>query len=913
MTESNSPTPNGSSAPAPKPAGGDYGSDQIKVLEGLEAVRKRPGMYIGGTGLNALHHLVYETVDNSIDEAMAGFADHVSVTIQADGSCLVTDDGRGIPVEPMKHEDPTLDGKPAIEVVMTKLHAGGKFGQEGSAYKVSGGLHGVGVSCVNALSEFLEAEVYRDGKVHRIEFSRGAVTKPLSIVGDIPAGSARQKGTTVCFKPDATIFPDTTFSYETLAGRLRELAYLNPGATIRLTDERVDADGKPRSEVFHAENGLLAYTEHLMKGKTAISPPVYLKREDEARSMICEVSLQYHDGYSESMLTFANNINNADGGTHGQGFKVALTRTLNGYARRAGIIKDKDPTPTGEDLREGLIAIVSVKLPDPAFNNQPKEKLLNPEIEPFVGQAVHEELQAWLEEHPAEAKRLCLKGIIAAQAREAARKARELTRRKTALDSGSMPHKLRDCKTKDVDRSELFIVEGDSAGGSATQGRDVETQAILPLRGKLLNVEKARIDKILGFEEIRTLIAALRVGIGAEFDLSRLRYGKVIIMTDADVDGSHIRTLLLTFFFRQMPELVRRGHIYIAQPPLYQVLRGSGKNKTGRYVLNERSLAATLTDLGLEHSRLEVRDLSGADTHADAADAPVERTLEGDEARRAVRMLSRLAELVEVAERRGVLFPELLAERHNDPEGTMRLPSHRVSWQARDEYAWDEAAALAIVDREGLRLDDAGETEEDEAAGASAEADGGGETPVEARPIARLRELHENRELGAMFDDLAALGLAVEDYALVQEESVTGQRMPARFAWVTEKASSKSADSAEDAADADDDSGETAVTRTESRPDARVVEAANLAGVLGALHEIGRRGLEIKRFKGLGEMDAEQLWDTTMDASRRTLFKVTWEQASEADGLFTVLMGEEVEPRRRFIEKHALEVKNLDV
>ncbi|MEL7472039.1 MAG: DNA gyrase subunit B [Planctomycetota bacterium] len=882
---------NGAPHPQPKPQGGDYGSDQIKVLEGLEAVRKRPGMYIGGTGLNALHHLVYEVVDNSIDEAMAGHATAVTVTVQADGSCVVTDDGRGIPVEPMKHEDPNLDGKSAIEVVMTKLHAGGKFGQEGSAYKVSGGLHGVGVSCVNALSEWLEAEVYRDGKIHRIEFSRGAVTKPISVVGDLPSGSARKVGTAVSFKPDPTIFEDTTFNYDTLANRLRELAYLNPGVTIKLTDERVGADGKPKHETFHAENGLLAYVGHLMKGKSNLSSPVYLRKDDEERSLVCEVALQYHDGYNETLFTFANNINNVDGGSHGQGFKVALTRTLNGYARKAGIIKEKDPTPTGEDLREGLIAIVSVKLPDPAFNNQPKEKLLNPEIEPFVGQAVHEELEAWLEEHPGEAKKLCQKGVIAAQAREAARKARELTRRKTALDSGSMPHKLRDCKTKDVDKSELFIVEGDSAGGSATQGRDVETQAILPLRGKLLNVEKARIDKILGFEEIRTLIAALRVGIGADFDITRLRYGKVIIMTDADVDGSHIRTLLLTFFFRQMPELIRRGHVYIAQPPLYQVLKG-GKKKSSQYVINERDMAGALTSLGLERAHLEVRDLTGADVEGDADEAaPIERSIACDDARRAVKLLTRLEELVEVAERRGVLFTELLEERSRDPEEQERLPSHRVTWRGGDRYAWSEQAALAIVETEGLRLED---TDEDE----TGEAEGGGPSG----PVATLRELHENRELMSVIHDLAELGLSIDDYALVQEESITGARMPARFAWVTESSAAETSESEPN----DDET-------VRKAPTGRIVEAANLAGVIDALHDIGRRGLEIKRFKGLGEMDAEQLWETTMDSSVRTLMRVTWEQASAAEELFSVLMGEEVEPRRRFIEEHALEVKNLDV
>jgi len=877
----------------------EYGADQIKVLEGLDAVRKRPGMYVGGTGLNALHHLVYEVVDNSIDEAMAGHAKLITVNIQADGSLSVIDDGRGIPVDPIKDENPAINGKPAVEIVLTILHSGGKFGEENSAYKVSGGLHGVGVSCVNALSEYLECEIYRAGKVYQIEFQRGRVSRPLSIVGDIPAGSTRSRGTRVTFMPDPTIFPETDFNYDTLETRLRELAYLNPGVTIRLTDERVSDSGKPRAATFHANNGLVEYVEHLMAGKNAVSSPVYVRKDEPAASLVCEVALQYHDGYNELVLSFANNINNVDGGTHAQGFKTALTRTVNNYARKEGIIKDKDPVPTGEDLREGLIAIVSVKLPNPTFNNQPKERLLNPEIEEFVSAAVGDALKTWMEEHPSEAKRLCLKAIVAAQAREAARKARELTRRKTALDSGSMPHKLRDCKTKDFDRSEMFIVEGDSAGGSATQGRNVETQAILPLRGKLLNVEKARLDKVLAFEEIRTLIAALRCGIGEEFDYSKLRYGKVIIMTDADVDGSHIRTLLLTFFFRQMPELIKRGRVFIAQPPLYQLTRPG--SKTGRYVLNEKVMGDTLTELGLERASLVVRDANRVDARTHEP-AEVKR-LAGQDLRRAVRSLRRLHDLVEIAERRGVKFPDLLSARHHDPEKKLRLPTHRLQWHGGESFAWSERQAHDILAKNKLALADA--------------TDGNGS----AGPTATLRELHENRELERVFIDLAALGLSIDDYDLVQEESVTGERMPARFAWATEgaePASDKPADKSakapvsDEASDADEGEA-SAKSRKPLARNARIVEAPNLRAILGSLHEIGRRGLEIKRFKGLGEMDAEQLWDTTMDPSRRTMVRVTWDVASDADKLFTVLMGEEVESRRKYIEEHALEVKNLDV
>jgi DNA gyrase subunit B len=884
------------------PAGGatngeaGYGAAQIQVLEGLEAVRKRPGMYIGGTGLNALHHLVYEVVDNSIDEAMAGHATFVHVTIQADGSCSVVDDGRGIPTDPMTHEDPNLNGKPAVEVVLTKLHAGGKFQQEGSAYKVSGGLHGVGVSCVNALSEYLDCEVYRDGKVYAIGFERGRVSEPLRLVGAIPAGAGRTRGTTVTFRPDPTIFPETTFDAGTLASRLRELAYLNPGVTLTLTDERVGADGRVRSETFRAESGLGEYVEHLMTGKTPVTPVITFTREDASSSMRCDVALQYHDGYSETLLTFANNINNVDGGTHGQGFKVALTRALNTYARKAGIIKEKDPVPTGEDLREGLVAIVSVKLPNPTFNNQPKEKLLNPEVESFVGQAVGEGLERWLEEHPGEAKRLCLKGIVAAQAREAARKARELTRRKSALDSGSMPHKLRDCKTRDVDASELFIVEGDSAGGSATQGRNVETQAILPLKGKILNVEKARIDRMLDSEEIRTLIGALRVGIGNEVDLSKLRYGKIIIMTDADVDGSHIRTLLLTFFFRQMPELIRRGHIYIAQPPLYQVARGSGRARKAAYVLNDRLLDDALMEMGLAGARLRVREV----TPSGEATWNVRETavLEGTPLRRALFLLRRVSELVEIAERRGVTFGTLLAQVEKDPGGQGRLPTHKVSWRGGDAYAWSEGEALALVSAKGLRLADQAA---DGSPGVPAPGPGGaGETAV-------IRELHENRELERLLGELATLGVRITAGTWTAErgEAVTGEKAPCPFAWVTEAP-------APTAREGEDEEG---AERGESPVESggRVVECPNVPSILDGLREIGRRGVEVKRFKGLGEMDAEQLWETTMDPERRTLLKVTWDMGSNADALFTVLMGEEVEPRRRFIEDHALEVRNLDV
>jgi DNA gyrase subunit B len=876
--------------PANSGAGSEYGADQIQVLEGLEAVRKRPGMYIGGTGLGPLHHLIYEVVDNSIDEAMAGYASTVWVTIEADGSCSVIDNGRGIPVEPKKHESPLYDGKPAIEIAMTVLHAGGKFGQEGSAYKVSGGLHGVGVSCVNALSEWLEAEVYRNGQVHMIGFSRGKTVKPLKVIGPVPAGSAFKTGTKVTFLPDPQIFPDTRFDYAVLQNRLRELAFLNPGVVIHLTDERVGSDGNRKQETFSAKDGLKEYVEHLMMGKQAVSSIVHVSKDDPTNYQQCEVALQYHDGYNETLLTFSNNINNKDGGTHGQGFKLALTRVLNAYAKKNGILKENDPTPTGEDLREGLIAIISVKLPNPTYNNQPKEKLLNPEIEKFVSDAVGESLDTWLEENPGEARRLCLKGIIAAQAREAARKARELTRRKSALDSGSMPHKLRDCKTKDFERSEMFIVEGDSAGGSATQGRDVDTQAILPLRGKLLNVEKARLDKVLGFEEIRTLISALRCGIGPEMDIAKLRYGKVIIMTDADVDGSHIRTLLLTFFFRQMPELIRRGRVYVAQPPLYQLAWGTGRNRTVQYVLNQGELDRVLTEQGLTRATLLIRD-------SRRIDAPVVRTLAGDEVRRLVRLLQRMEELAAVVGRRGVKFGDLISQRANDPLGQHRLPTIRMTWQAGEAFAWSQEQVQQIVEKHGLVLELAeGQTKN-------------------IRQVT-VRELHENRELEKLFEQLKTFGLTIEDYLLKTEQANSGQIMPAKFAWQLDASIGQSEAAAASTAADDEDEGAPAgggVARQRPKSDGKLIEAASLPAILENLHEVGRRGLEVKRFKGLGEMDPEQLWETTMDVTKRTLMRVSWDVASEAERLFSILMGEDVEQRRRYIEEHALEVKNLDV
>ncbi|MDX1683158.1 MAG: DNA gyrase subunit B, partial [Phycisphaeraceae bacterium] len=547
--------------PEPNPDavdGADYTEENIKVLEGLEAVRKRPGMYIGDTTARGLHHLVYEIVDNAIDEHMAGRCDRVKVKIQADGSIAITDDGSGIPVGPYKHNNPQLNGKPTVEIVMTVLHAGGKFDHD--SYKVSGGLHGVGASVVNALSEWLEVEVARDGKLHAMSFERGKVVEDLHVIGQ-----REKSGSKISFKPDHDLFTETDFRYETLASRLKELAYLNPGLEITIEDERAD-----REEVFCFPEGIQAFVAALCEGKNLLQEePIFFRVDDPEQNLQCDVAMLYHDGYNESVLSFCNNINTIEGGTHLSGFKTALTRTVNSYAKSKNLIKG-DTSPSGDDVREGLTAVLSVKVSDPQFEGQTKTKLGNGEVEGFVSSAVGQKLANWLEENPTDAKNICQKSIQAAQAREAARKARELTRRKGALDSGGLPGKLYDCTTKDVDSSEVFLVEGDSAGGSAKAGRDNRIQAILPLKGKILNVEKARLDKMLGNEEIKTIITALGTGVGAGiFDLQKLRYHKIIIMTDADVDGSHIRTLLLTFFFRQMPELIRQGRIYIAQPPLY--------------------------------------------------------------------------------------------------------------------------------------------------------------------------------------------------------------------------------------------------------------------------------------------------------------------------------------------------------
>ncbi len=814
----------------------EYNEESIRVLDDVEHVRTRPGMYIGGYNPRGLHHLVYEIVDNSIDEALAGHAKHIEVMINADGSCTVQDDGRGIPVG----IHPT-EKIPTVEVVFSTLGAGGKFEHnEQSAYKTSGGLHGVGASVVNFVSEWMEIEVYRDGQIHHMQFERGRKSSDMKVMG-----KTTRSGTRVSFKPDTTLFTDVNFVYETLAQRLRELAYLNSGVEIAFADERSD-----KKDIFKFELGLVDYIKHLNAAKTGLHEPITFQKRDESLRIEVDVAMQYADSYSETLLSFANNINNHDGGSHLSGFKTGLTGVINRHAEKKGWIKG-DLRPTGDDLREGLTAILSVKLPEPQFESQTKDKLLNPEVESFVQTAVNERLGAFLEENPKVARTMFDKGVLAAEAREAARKARELTRRKNALEGNSLPGKLADCRSKSNEDTELFLVEGDSAGGSAKQGRNSEIQAILALRGKLLNVEKANLVKMLGHEEIRTIISALGCGIRDDFNLEKRRYGKIIIMTDADVDGSHIRTLLLTFFFRHMQELIKAGRIYVAQPPLYQISR----KKKIEYVLNEREMRKTLTDLGLDATTLLVRD---ADTGKET------RRITGDELRKLIESLNRLEELLTVIRRRGIDFADFLSKR--DAKGS--LPRFHVVIDGEDYFPHTAQDRDEFLRERNVVLDgdliEAAPTNGD-------------------KPKTRMQknhELHEVRDLEKLFVDLEHYDLPIDDYFLTQEEGVTGEKLATRYALLQED---------------------------------KITNVAGVALVLPQVLALGKQGIEVKRFKGLGEMNAEELWETTLDNTKRVLFRVTLTEAGEAEKMFSVLMGENVEQRRQFIEDHALEVKNLDV
>jgi DNA gyrase subunit B len=837
---------NGQAVPGPGPVvpGGadDYRADKIKVLEGLEAVRKRPAMYIGSTGPAGLHHLVYEVVDNSIDEALAGFCTNVSVTIHIDGSVTVVDDGRGIPVD--MHES----GRTAAEVVLTVLHAGGKF--ENSAYKVSGGLHGVGVSVVNALSEWLELDIWRDGRVHTQRYERGTPMGDLYVTG-----VTEKRGTKVTFKPDTTVFETTEFSFETLSQRLRELAFLNAGVTISIDDER---DG--RSHRFLYEGGIREFVEYLNKNRTPVNEkPIYMSGERDGT--VVEIALQWNDSYTETTFTFANNINTTEGGTHLSGFRAALTRTINNYATRNNLSDKLSESVSGDDIREGMTAVVSVKIPQPQFEGQTKTKLGNTEVKGIVEAIVNDKLGAFLEENPAVAKKVIAKAVDAALAREAARKARDLVRRKGALDNTALPGKLADCQERDPARSEIYIVEGESAGGSAKQGRDRKFQAVLPIKGKILNVEKARFDKMLTHEEIRTIIAALGCGIGQdEFDVSKLRYHRVIIMTDADVDGSHIRTLLLTFFYRQMRDLVDQGHVYIAQPPLFRAKRGRQET----FIKDERELETFLIRRAAE-SRTLVSSTG--------------REISGELLEKRLEQLMVFRKLLQVVERRGPARRAILA---------------LLEGQARDKTFWtDRAAVTALANY--LGAPDVSATVADD-------------TEHQALAVViedRTAGYGRRHRLDLDFVTTAEFRTLLNSYQEIRD-LMTGP--------VTIRVSA-AAPVAEDEADA---AGGTDDAEAAARPAARPArESDRTVDSLDDLVEYfvaaGRRGVAINRYKGLGEMNPDTLWETTMDPAKRTLLQVKADDHTEADLMFTTLMGDQVEPRRKFIEDNALDVKNLDI
>ncbi len=809
-----------------------YDSSNIKVLDGMEAVRTRPGMFIGDTGEKGLHHMVFEVVDNSVDESQAGWCKNIAVKIHRENSVSVIDDGRGIPV------DIHLEtGRPALEVVLTKLHAGGKF--DHNAYKVSAGLHGVGVSAVNALSEWLEVEVWREGKEWFQRFERGVPTTGLE-----NRGISKRQGTKVHFRPDAQIFADTNLQFEIVAKRLRELAFLNRGLAITLSDERTET-----TEQYHYEGGIRAYVAHLNQNKTKLHEEcIYFCKEDASSGITVEVAMQYNDGYNEVVSSFANSINTRDGGTHVSGFRTAITRTFNQYAKKHELIKVNEKFPEGEDYREGLSAVINVRVPNPQFESQTKVKLTNPEVEGLVATVMYEELENYLEEHPANAKTLILKSIQASRAREAARQARDLARRKGALSSGDLPGKLADCSSRSVEETELFIVEGASAGGSAKEGRNRRYQAILPLKGKILNVEKARVDKMLGHEEIRTLITAIGTGIKDDFSAEALRYGKIIIMTDADVDGSHIRTLLLTFFYRQMHELITGGNLYVACPPLYRVKRKSAQY----YVLSDREMQRTLVDLGVEGTSL-VRLADG-------------RRVEGEDLVNLVELVVRMEEHAAALAKRGLALQKLLAAGDGK---SWRLPLYRAAVGKEVRYFYSDDEPNQFIEEMRKRTGHEFVVVDPDEAYARNHED------VDPENVIELSEFHECRGVESTLRELQALECGPAELFA----DALGNPAP----------------------------------RWELLWEATRVPIASLHDVVREIRKIGSTGIDVQRYKGLGEMNAEQLWESTMDPTKRRLKQVRIEDDLKADPIFTVLMGEEVEPRREFIEKHALEVKNLDV
>jgi DNA gyrase subunit B len=790
-----------------------YTAEQIKILEGLAAVRKRPAMYIGNTGIEGLHHLVHELVDNSIDEALEGYCTKIDVLIHIDNSVTVRDDGRGIPVDIHEKEK-----RPAVEVVMTKLHSGGKF--DNRSYKISGGLHGVGLSVVNALSEFIDLEIRRDGKVYHQTYERGEVKTKLEVTG-----KTKHTGTQIRFKPDSQIFETVNFSFDILSQRLRELAFLNKGLSISIEDER----SEKRHDFFY-KGGILSFIEYLNKNKNCIHPkPIYV--QGVKNGIEVEISFQYNDGYAENLFSFANNINTHEGGTHLIGFKSALTRTINQYATSANLLKGVKENLTGEDIREGLAGVISVKIPEPQFEGQTKTKLGNSEVKGLVETLVNEKLGSYFEENPGIARKIISKVIDAARGREAARKARELSRRKGAMEGGSLPGKLADCQEKDPALSEIFIVEGDSAGGSAKQGRDRTIQAILPLKGKILNVEKARFDKMLASEEIRLLISALGAGIGKEdYDIHRLRYHRIIIMTDADVDGSHIRTLLLTFFYRHMPEVIERGHLYIAQPPLFKVIEG----KSETYIKGEEGFNRYLMNRAIDKSEVIVQS-TGKKMTDKRLTLLLEKIYTYHDLMQRIQKKGYSRSLIKFLLENGVRNKSTFEEKGKTADLQKRL---RKSGFEVFDLSWDEEHNLYGFE---------------------------------------VQESNGKDVRSRVHWDLIA---SVEYRHLYQIRQEVQETAPPPYTLV--------------------EKGKKVIIDHEE-------------GLLQALNQLGREGLSIQRYKGLGEMNPEQLWETTMNPETRTLLKVKVEDAIEADEIFSILMGDEVEQRRQFIEENALYVQRLDI
>jgi DNA gyrase subunit B len=854
--------------------GGGYSAENITVLEGLAAVRLRPAMYIGSTGEQGLHHLVYEVVDNSVDEALGGHATRIDVTIHVDNSITVVDDGRGIPVD-----DKVINGEkmPAVQVVLTMLHAGGKF--DASNYKVSGGLHGVGVSCVNALSQEFDVEIWRDGHAWEQDYSKGA---PISKLRKM--GPSKRKGTKVHFLPDKSIFTVTEFNYDTLAQRLRELAFLNKGLIITLTDERTTdtKTGESKQQEFKYIGGIAEFIKHLNRGKQVLhDKPIYMEAERDNVAM--EIALQYNDAYSETVFCFANNINTVDGGTHLSGFKTALTRTINAAGQSLGLFKDVKENLSGDDVREGLVVVISVKLSQPQFEGQTKGKL-NSDIAGTVQAFVNERLGAFLEQNPQVAKKIINKAIDAARAREAARKARDLTRRKGALDGGGLPGKLSDCSERQPDRCELYLVEGESAGGTAKQGRDRRFQAILPLKGKILNVEKARYDKMLGHEEIRAMITALGCGIGKDdFDATKLRYGKLILMTDADVDGSHIRTLLLTFFFRHMTELIKRGHVYIAQPPLFKIKKG----KFEQYIKDEREYVSVMVKRASDGMIIRYGD-GGA-------------KIEGEPL---TKFMGQLKDYLD-------FFDKVVKRLRNEAvtEAFAQIFAHEGKDAAR-RVDFESPAKLKEM---RSRLKDLVK-------------------PFQFRDVSEVLHDEEHKTYSVTFTDSQGAVRKI-DWALAS--TAESRQMLAKHAQIKEQlqppfyieyaAKTPKAEAEEEAEEVASEEGVAADatapgTITETKPAKRnskasqePVEKKTAREVFEYVIEQGKKEYQVQRYKGLGEMTAPQLWDTTMDPERRTLLQVRLEDLAACEEIFTTLMGEDVESRRKFIEENALDVKNLDI